>query len=221
MQASFYNTDTYAIAKQRFNDAWPNLFLEVHHASRKYWHEGRDEKEEDTQMTATIDPAVPVFTLTDETLAGNAIHLFATHFSGEALVLHLGVSVERNETLSYGNDPFILPLNKFTYREYKRRFTERWPNLSIHLYNTKQQYTELGLNLVIKGKKGLCTAINDYTFIFDWRHTLSHIDLSAAIKNNRLGISWDGDMRPLRLKEFEALDKKEDAYQQICYDGKL
>ena len=212
MQILFYPTDTYATAKHKFNNAWPNLSLEVNYATAKYWHEGWDEFEEDTPMIDKTDPAIPVFSLTEEMLAGEVIQLFSTHFSGEAMLVRTGVSVEMNETLAYSNDPFILPINKIIYSDYQRRFTGRWTNLSVHLYNTANKYMELEAHVLLQGRKGVPTALNDYTFISEWRHTLSRIHLCAAIQNNQLNISWEGDMRPLRIKEFQALKKKEDAY---------
>ena len=128
-----------------------------------------------------------------------------------------GISIEDKESLGYCNDPFKLPINKFTYGEFKRRFTERWTNLSIELYKNPphevgepQKSDELADDFDMKTLKNAEKAfLRDYVYISDWSDKLVFIRIAASIKNDKFGIYSQGNYRSIRLKEFNEAESSE------------
>lgn len=211
----FYKNDNYSALRYTFNTAWPNLELELHHNSSKFDKEGYDELESDANLADPNSPNRAVFTLTDETLAGAAEKLFEGNFGVRAVILRDGLSIESRESLAYCNNPFRLPLNAYTYGEFKRRFTEHWSNLSIELYDTSphdgglwRNERELADDFEMKNlKKADKAFLHDYIYISDWGKMLKNVQVAAAIKNKTLGIYAEGNFKDERLKDFQALEK--------------
>jgi len=213
----FYTHDSYAILRRKFNSSWTNLQLELHHRSAKFQHEGYDEFDSDATFG---DPNIPnkiAFTLTGETIVRTAAELFSEHFGGETYILRDGTSSENLETLRYCNNPFRLPLDEYTYGEFKRRFSERWTNLSIELYTNSphkvgepQTSGELADVFDMKTLKNAEKAfLGDYVYISDWSDKLAFIRIAARIKNEKCGICSVGNYARIKLKEFNEADNSE------------
>jgi|GEM_PF-6297878 len=212
-EATFYKHDNYAALKHTFNSAWPNLLLELHHLGNRLDKEGRDDFDEDAIFADVNGPNDIVLSLTNQTLAGEAIQILSKTFNGQAFILREYASVEEEETLEYCNDPFTLPLDRFTYGDFKRRFTERWTNLSIELYDTSpdagglsQNSRELADTFNMSTLKIVGDPLHDYMFISDWGTSLKRGCIAAAIKNNKLGIYCEGNWRFQRLRKFQAAE---------------
>ena len=213
MEATFYKRDNYAAVKGAFNSAWPNLHLELHHPGPWLDHEGRDEFDDDAEFAPSTSEGDVVLWLTDKTISGTALKLLSERFAGQAFILRDYVSVEEEETLEYCNDPFKLPLNEFNYGEFKRRFSERWSNLSIELYDRSPDPGGLGqsaaqfpddFDMGSLGNAG--DPLHDYIFISDWGISLKRGCVGAAIRNNKLGTYCEGNCRYKRLKAFQSAD---------------
>ena len=101
----------------------------------------------------------------------------------------------------------MLPINQFTYNEYKRRFNQQWPNLSISLFDKKNKYMELPGELVMNYPTNNAYSLHNYIFLIDWLSSISSIGLYASIRNIKLGIACDGDLRGKRIKELQLLEK--------------
>jgi hypothetical protein len=217
----FYTHDSYATLRHTFNSAWTNLSLELHHSSAKLQHEGYDEFDIDATFGDPNTPNEIAFTLSDETIVQTAMQLFSEHFGGEAVILRDGSSVENKESLGYCNNPFKLPLNEFTYGEFKRRFSERWTNLSIEFYDTSPHAgglhrggRELADDFDMKTLKHADKAfLHDYIYISTWGEKLVYIRVDAAIKNNKFGVYCEGNLRNAKLKEFNEVDNSESLRQ--------
>ena len=200
------------MVQTKFNAKWPNLNLELHHCSSKLDKEGFDEFDHETTLCDLNSVREVALTLSNETIAATAMRLFGQSYGGRAFILRDRLSVEEKESLAYCNSPFRLPLNEFSYREFKRRFTHRWPNLSIELYDTTPNQGGLGAGLnelaedfEMKTLSKVGDALHDYIFISDWGNSLKRGNLAAEIKNKRLGISCERNEIFKRLKDFHAL----------------
>jgi hypothetical protein len=178
----------------------------------KYWKESRDVFDDDQTFFDTIGPDDVVLWLTDQSIAETANKLFSDRFNCAAFILRNGLSVEDPETLEYCNDPFMLPLNKFTYGEFKRLFSQRWPNLSIELYDVSPDHgglwrgaKELDNDLDMSSFSEVGYPLHDYIYIYEWADSLKRLgNLAAMIKNVKLGVDCDGNWRNLRLNAFQA-----------------
>lgn len=208
-KADFCKHDNYAILCAKLAAAWPNLTLEMNHISPRFYHEGRDEFDLETTFFDASEPNDIVITLDDNTISGTATRMFEELFGGRCYILRNGLSVESNETLEYGNDPFMLPLNKFIYGEFKKRFAERWPNLTIQMFDVSPYhgvltsgYKELADDFDMATQKACGDPLHDYIFISDWGSTLKRSNLGAAIINNALGKICTGNDRNERLKNY-------------------
>ena len=191
-KVAFYKHDNYATISVNFGKAWPNLTLELNHASDKFYHEGYDEIEYETQFFDVLEPNAVFLSLNDETISDTAIRLFEEASGGRCYILRDGLSIERNESLEYCNEPFMLPLNKYTYGDFKRKFTERWPNLTIEMFDVSPYhgvltsgYQELADDFDMSTQKASGDALHDYIFISDWGATLKQSNLGAAIKKTQ------------------------------------
>ena len=212
---AFYKHDNYATLRHTFNASWTNLDLELHHISDKFYHEGYDEIEGDWSLKNAGGINELVFALTDETTANEAETLFEKHFGVRARILREDLSVEGHETLAYCNNPFRLPLNVYTYSEFKRRFTERWTNLGIELYDTAPHEgglwtnsKEFADNFEMKNLKNADQAyLHDYIYISDWGNLLKNVQVAAAIRNDKINVYCEGNLRNERLKDFQGLEK--------------
>lgn len=214
MEITFYKHENYAAVRQKFESAWTNLTLELHHNSGKFDKEGYDELEIELNF---VNPDIPqeAFTLTDETAAEKAETLFEQEFGGHALILRDYISVERRESLAYCNNPFRLPLNKYTYGEFKRRFTERWTNLAIELYDTAPHEGGLWANSrelkddfeMANLKNADKAYLHDYAYISDWGRTLKDVRVAAMFRNDALNIYCEDNLKNLRLRDFNELKK--------------
>ena len=212
----FYKHDNYETLRRKFNGAWTNLHLELHDRGPKLDHEDRDEFADDATFADANTPNEVVFTLTDETIAETAVRLLEENCGGKVWILRDSFSVEAGETLEYCNNPFRLPLNVFSYGEFKRRFAERWTNLSIELYDASpnagglgQNSRELADDFEMKNLKNADSAyLHEYVYISTWSDALKNVQIAAAIKNNRLGIYCERNWIYKRLKEFQAAEKK-------------
>lgn len=217
MEPTFYRHDNYPMLRLKFSAAWPNLALEMHHTSAKLDKEGWDEFDSDAAFASPDSPNQAVFTLSKETIVRDAARLFSENFGGTAFILRDGVSVEEQETLEYCNDPFRLPLNEFSYAEFKRRFTGRWTNLSIELFDTAphngglwRNSRELAEDFEMRNLRNADRAyLHDYLYISTWGGLLKNVHVAAMIKNNRLGIYAEDNLTNLKLKDFQALEKRQ------------
>ena len=207
----FYTHESYPMLRHKFNSAWTNLVLELHHSSAKFQHEGYDEFDSDTTFGDSGKPNEIAFTLNDETTARTAMQLFSKTYGGEAYILRDGgVSIEDKESLFYCNNPFRLPLNEFTYGEFKRRFTNQWTNLSIKLYDVAPRTgglwrgdKELADDFEMSNLKNADSAfLHDYLYISTWGERLVYVRIAAAIKNDKFGIDCEGNLRNTVLKKF-------------------
>ena len=213
----FYTHDGYAMLRHKFNSAWKNLSLELHHSSAKLQHEGYDEFDSDATFGDANSPNKIAFALTDETIVREAERLFSDYFGGEAIILRDGLSPENKESLGYCNNQFKLLLNEFAYGEFKRRFSEHWTNLSIELYTNPphevgepQKSDELADDFDMKTLKNAEKAfLHDYVYISDWSDKLVFIRIAASIKNDKFGIYSQGNYRRIRLKEFNEAESSE------------
>ncbi len=212
MKAVFYRHDKYFVLCAKFQAAWPTLRMELHHPGIKLDKEGWDEFEENTIEPDLTTPNTPLFALNDDDTAAEAQRLFSQHYGAQAYILRNGPSVPERETLADCNNPFTLPLNQFSYGEFKRRFSERWPNLSIQLYNSSpypgglgqnKSNQELGDDFDMKTLKNTeRTFLHDYLYISDWGTLLGKTDLFATIKPSKPEIAWDRNSIYKRLRDF-------------------
>lgn len=213
----FYTHDSYATLRHKFNAAWTNLELELHHWSAILQHEGRDEFDVDATFGDPHSPNEIAFALTDETTGRAAATLFSEQFGGEANILRDGGSIEDDEPLAYCNNPFRLPLNEFTYGEFKRRFSNRWTNLSVKLYDVAPRTgglwrgdRELADDFEMGNLKHADKAfLHDYTYISTWGELLVYVRIAAAIRNDKFGVECEGNLRNTRLKKFNEAENSE------------
>jgi hypothetical protein len=105
-KATFYKHDNYATLKQTFRAAWPNLRLVLNETGHKFWKEGFDEFSDDKTFFAADGPDDVVMALTDQTVAGAALKLFADRFNCEPMILCEGYDVEVKRTLDHWNTLF-------------------------------------------------------------------------------------------------------------------
>jgi hypothetical protein len=215
-KATFHKHDNYATMKQTFRAAWPNLRLELHERGAAFYKDGFAEFNDDKTFFAADVPNDVVMALTDQTLAGAALELFAARFKCEPIILCEGYEVEVERTLDHLNTPFMLPLNVFKYREFKRRFSEHWTNLSIELYDASPGHgglgrgaKELALDFDMSSLADVGYPLHDYIAVATWGASLKDGPLSAAIKNEKLGIYCDGDWLGQRLPAFQWAKKPE------------
>ena len=217
MRVDFYRHDNYATLERRLKSGWANLSLELNHASAKFQHEGWDIMDAEDTFGDLTKPNEIAFALDDETTAGEASRLFSEFSGGTAYVVRDQYPVESPETLAYCNNPFRLPLDEFTYGEFKRRFSERWTNLSVELYKNPPHIVgaphgsgELAEDFEMKNLKHADKAfLHDYIFISTWSDKLVYIRIAAAIKNNRFGIYSEKNYRRMMLKEFNEAESAE------------
>ncbi|HBB95109.1 MAG TPA: hypothetical protein DC054_06935 [Blastocatellia bacterium] len=209
-KAAFSRHDNYATMKQTFRAAWPNLRLELHERGAAFYKDGFAEFNDDKTFFAADVPNDVVMALTDQTLAGAALELFAARFKCEPVILCEGYEVEVERTLDHLNTQFKLPLNVFEYGDFKRRFSEHWTNLSIELYDASPEHgglgrgaKELAADFDMSGLTDVGYPLHDYISIATWGESLKGGPLSAAIKNERLGIYCQGNWIIQRLPTFQ------------------
>ncbi len=210
-KAIFYKNCTYAELCRTLSAAWPSLELELHHEGPKLDKEGWDYFDYDAILGDSTQPNDVAFWLTDETYAETAVRLFSDQYGGRAYINRGGYSVETRETIEYCNDPFMLPMNKYSYGEFKRLAVERWPNLTIELYDVSPYhgvltsgYPELPADFDMTTLTAVGDPLHDYIYICDWRDSLKRGKIGASIKNNRLGTLCSGNEVNQRLKDYEA-----------------
>ena len=213
-QATFYKHDNYATMKQTFRAAWPNLRLELHERGAAFYKDGVAEFGDNKTFFAADVPNDVVMALTDQTLAGAALELFAARFKCEPVILCEGYEVEVERTLDHLNTPFKLPLNVFSYGDFKRRFSEHWTNLSIELYDSSPGHgglgrgaKELAVDFDMSSLTDVGYPLHDYISVATWGESLKGGSLSAAIKNEKLGIYCQGNWIIQRLPEFQWAEK--------------
>ena len=213
-KATFYKHDNYATMKQTFRAAWPNLRLELHERGAAFYKDGVAEFNDDKTFFAADVPNDVVMALTDQTLAGAALELFAARFKCEPVILCETYEVEVERTLDHLNTQFKLPLNVFIYGEFKRRFSEHWTNLSIELYDASPGHgglgrgaRELAVDFDMSSLADVGYPLHDYISVAAWGESLKGGSLSAAIKNEKLGIYCQGNWIIQRLPEFQWAEK--------------
>ena len=210
METIFYTHDKYSDLRRKFNSAWTNLYLEINHDSPKFQHEGYDGFDSDATVGDLDKPYEIAFTLTDATTARMAVQLFSETYRGKVYILREGFSVEDNESLAYCNNPFRLPLNFYGYGEFKRRFTARWTNLSIKLYDVAPREgglwrgeRELANDFEMSNLPNAGSAfLHDYVFISTWGKRLAEVRIAAAIRNEKFDIECERNLRNTQLKKF-------------------
>lgn len=233
MEATYISSDTYAETRRKFNAAWPNLRLEIHWSDTAYYKEGMNEVEPDRTFTVEGQP-VKSFTLTDDTTIMAAKDLFKNFGEHEhQLAVNIidnlvdkWVSPIGSQTLAAASDPFILRPVEFTYAEFQRRFTERWPNLSIRFFQIESG-GELPSEFELKtltgtGIRGLLRSrvyvrngvydtvemttdnyLHDHLYISDYKNALEKTGIQMTIKNTRTGTEWDRDSSPQKIIDFQ------------------
>lgn len=233
MEASFNSNDTYAETRRKFNVAWPNLRMEIHWADAFYRKEGMNEVERDKTFTVDGQP-VKSFTLTGDTTIATAEDLFKSfgehkHQLAAQIIdnfVDKWVTPIGTQTLAEASDPFILRPVEFTYAEFQRRFTERWPDLSIEFFHIESG-NALPPDLELKSLTGTAIRgllrsrvhvrngvydtveiitdnyLHDHLYISDYKNALEKAGLDMTIKNTRTGTEWDRDSSPYKLIDFQ------------------
>jgi hypothetical protein len=100
----FYRHETYAGLCNKFNAAWTNLELELHHWSAIFQHEGRDEFDIGTTFGEPHRFNEVAFALTDETTVRKAREMFSETYGGAADILRDGLAVKDEESLADCNN---------------------------------------------------------------------------------------------------------------------
>lgn len=209
-QATFYKHDNYGTLKQTFKTAWPNLRLVLNEDGPAFYKNGFDEFSDDKTFFAADVPNDVVMALTDQTFVGAALDLFAAGFKCEPMILCEGYDAEIERTLDHWNIPFKLPLNVYKYGDFKRRFSGHWTNLSIELYDASPAHgglqrgtRELAADFDMSSLTDVGYPLHDYILVATWGESLKRGPLSAAIKNEKLGIYCQGDWLGRRLPAFQ------------------
>ncbi len=100
----FYTHDSYSTLRYKFNSAWTNLELELHHWSAVFQHEGRDEFDVDATFGDPNRANKIAFALTAETTVRNARQMFSETYGGAADILRDGLAVKDDESLGNCNN---------------------------------------------------------------------------------------------------------------------
>lgn len=241
MEIHFCRQDSYRMMRQKFTAAWPNLRLELHRQTNFLWKEGHDEIDDDERFFPPHAPDATLFTLSGGTTLAVAQRLFADYYhEGGAPSVNIEPSIYGNArheitypfggaTLDENNAPFVLRLNQWPYAEFKRRFTERWTNLSIEIFqitapgdeqqelpddfemNTLTRVNRL-VQYHIYERDGVRSAVEkvvneevlrDEVYLAALANSLQRSGIVFNIRNNRLGIEWSPTLKQHRLREFQ------------------
>ncbi len=100
----FYTHENYSTLRRKFNAAWTNLELELHHQSAKFQHEGRDEFGGDAAFGDPHCPNEIAFALTGETTVKKARQMFSDAYGGAADILRGQRAAEENDSLAAANE---------------------------------------------------------------------------------------------------------------------
>lgn len=254
MEAAFYKHDSYIEMRRKFTNAWTNLRLELHEQSLRFYKEGYDEFEDDRRFFSieTTENEL-LFTLTGETVKADARRMFAEHYSyrgkpGDWVTASIGGNFPdevsypaETNTLDECNNPFYLPLNKYVYAEFKRRFSEKWMNLSVEVYPSELPAGEMPIgaaelpddfemtNLTrvnrlvtsdyferdgerdVVEKLANDSVLRDGTYPADFETSLNKSGIFVRFKNEKLGVYWERKLNYSQLKDFQAAQFSEES----------
>lgn len=248
MEVEFYKQDSYLEMRRKFTGAWVNLRLELHEQSPRFYKEGADEFETDKRFFSPEIADEPLFTLTGDTIKAAARKLLAQHYSYrakpgewvEAAIYGNFLDVvsypPETETLDECNEGFYLPLNKYVYGEFKRRFTERWTNLSVEVYPSElpagempvgtaeladdfemtkltrvnrlaaRDYYERDGERDVVEKLANESVLRDAACLAGFENSLRNSGIFVRIKNKKLGVYWERKLNLDQLKNFQAAE---------------
>jgi len=257
MEAKFYKHDSYLEIRRKFTGAWENLRLEIHRQSLRFHKEGDDEFETNARFYPLETENELLFTLYGKTTKAAAQNLFADFYceknspprtSSEACIYGNFPDKVYNPpetgTLDECNNPFYLPLNKYIYADFKRRFTERWTNLSVEVYPSDFQAGEMPPDAVeladvfemtnltcvnrlvrhdyyerngfrdVIEKLANESILRDDIYLADFETSLRNSGIFVRVKNKRFGIYWERSLNCDRLKDFQTAEFSESLEQK-------
>ena len=235
--------------RRKFTGAWANLRLELHELSLRFYKEGDDEFEKDTRFFLVESTENELlFTLTGETVKSDARRSFAESYSyrgkpGDWVTASIGGNFPdvvsyptETDTLDECNHPFYLPLNKYVYAEFKRRFTERWTNLRVEVYPSELPAGEMPPDAVeladdfemtnltrvnrlitsdyferdgvrdVVEKLANNSVLRNETYPADFEISLNGSGIFVRFKNEKLGVYWERKLNYPQLKDFQAAE---------------